>query len=132
MPEPTFPPTGAPHPLTGGNQGYLRIATEEAFATPEIVREWLALLDDPEFDDPGFRSLWGFYGTATAERPRFILERLQDLGELRIKAMDDAGIDDAGRGALAGTVGAQILRLRGGGGEGERGEAESSDDHGFS
>ena len=94
-PLPTFPPTGTPAPKTGGAQGYLRIATEEAFATPEIIKLWLGLLDDPSFDDPGFRSLWSFYGTATAERPRFILEHLQDLGDKRLKAMDDAGIDRA-------------------------------------
>ena len=92
---PTFPPTGAPAPKTGGAQGYLRIATEEAFATPEIIKLWLGLLDDPGFDDPGFRSLWSFYGTATAERPRFILEHLQDLGDKRLAAMDAAGIDRA-------------------------------------
>ena len=56
-PDNTFPPTSAPAPRTGGAQGYLRIATEEAFATPEIVQLWLGLLEDPEFDDPGFRSL---------------------------------------------------------------------------
>jgi len=95
VPENTFPPTGAPAPRTGGETGYLRIATEEAFATPEIIKLWLALLDDPSFDDPGFRSLWSFYGTSTAERPRFILESLQDLGPTRLKAMDDAGIDKA-------------------------------------
>jgi 5-carboxyvanillate decarboxylase len=94
-PLPTFPPTSTPAPKTGGAQGYLRIATEEAFATPEIIKIWLSLLDDPGFDDPGFRSLWSFYGTATAERPRFILEHLQDLGDKRLKAMDDAGIDRA-------------------------------------
>jgi len=32
-PLPTFPPTSPPAPKTGGAQGYLRIATEEAFAT---------------------------------------------------------------------------------------------------
>src|SRR6202034_2216589 len=73
MPEATFPPTGAPAPVTGGAQGYLRIATEEAFATPEILKLWLGLLDDPEFDDPGFRSPWSFYGTPTAERPPLVL-----------------------------------------------------------
>lgn len=92
---PIFPPTGAPAPKSGGAQGYLRIATEEAFATAEIIKEWLALLDDPAFDDPGFRSLWSFYATATAERPRFVLRSLQDLDDLRIKAMDDAGVDKA-------------------------------------
>jgi 2,3-dihydroxybenzoate decarboxylase len=95
MTQSTFPSSGAPAPVTGGAQGYLRIATEEAFATPEIVRLWLGLLDDPAFDDPGFRSLWSFYGASTSERARFVLESLQDLGETRIKAMDDAGIDRA-------------------------------------
>ena len=90
MTEPTFPPTDAPPPRTGGGAGYLRIATEEAFATPEIIKLWLGLLDDPSFDDPGFLSLWGFYGTATAERPRFVLESLQDLGARRLAAMDGA------------------------------------------
>ena len=37
-PLPTFPPTATPAPRTGGEQGYLRIATEEAFATPEIIK----------------------------------------------------------------------------------------------
>ena len=40
-------------------------------------------------------SLWSFYGTATAERPRFILEHLQDLGDKRLAAMDAGGIDRA-------------------------------------
>jgi 2,3-dihydroxybenzoate decarboxylase len=92
-PEPTFPPTDAPAPRTGGQAGYLRIATEEAFATPEIIRIWLEMIDSGGYDDPGFRSLWGFYGKATAQRPRFILESLQDLGDKRLAAMDAAGID---------------------------------------
>jgi 5-carboxyvanillate decarboxylase len=95
VPQPTFPSTGSPAPKTGGAQGYLRIATEEAFATPEIIKLWLGLLDAPEFDDPGFRSLWSFYARSTAERPRFVLESLQDLGEGRLAAMDAAGIDRA-------------------------------------
>jgi 2,3-dihydroxybenzoate decarboxylase len=92
---PTFPPTDTPAPRTGGGAGYLRIATEEAFATPEIIKLWLGLVDDPSFDDPAFRAQWTFYARATAERPRFIRESLQDLGDRRIKAMDDAGIDRA-------------------------------------
>jgi 5-carboxyvanillate decarboxylase len=92
-PEPTFPPTDAPAPRTGGHAGYLRIATEEAFVTPEIIRIWLDMIDSGGYDDPGFRSLWGFYGKAAAERPRFVLESLQDLGDKRLAAMDAAGID---------------------------------------
>jgi len=89
---PTFPPTDAPPPRTGGGAGYLRIATEEAFATPEIIKIWLDMIDSG-YDDPGFRSLWGFYGRATAERPRFILQALQDLGERRLADMDASGVD---------------------------------------
>jgi 5-carboxyvanillate decarboxylase len=92
---PTFPPTDSPPPRTGGELGYLRIATEEAFATPEIVSIWLKMIADGSYDDPGFRSLWGFYGTATAERPRFVLRALQDLGAQRLADMDATGIDRA-------------------------------------
>ena len=40
--------------------GYLRIATEEAFAPPELVRLWQSMLADGPCDDPGFISLQGF------------------------------------------------------------------------
>lgn len=92
---PIFPPADTPALRTGGDLGYLRIATEEAFATPEIVQIWLTMISDGSYDDPGFRSLWGFYGTATAERPRFVLRALQDLGEQRLADMDATGIDRA-------------------------------------
>ncbi len=82
-------------PRTGGTQGYLRIATEEAFATRSQLAAYHRLLDDPGFDDPGFRSLWGFYGTSQSERAKFIYDRLQDLGEARLADMDAAGIDHA-------------------------------------
>src|SRR3569833_380460 len=45
--------------------------------------------------DKGTVSLWGFYGTSPSERTTFIRERLLDLGELRIQAMDESGIDKA-------------------------------------
>jgi 5-carboxyvanillate decarboxylase len=73
--------------------GYLRIATEEAFATPEIMAAWQEMLDAGSVDDPGFLSLWGFYLTSDAERPRLLRERLVDLGERRLADMDAAGID---------------------------------------
>ena len=75
------------------NPGYLRIATEEAFATPEILAAWREMLDSGSADDPGFRSLWGFYLYSDAERPRSLRERLVDLGERRLADMDAAGID---------------------------------------
>ena len=75
------------------NPGYRRIATEEAFATPEILAAWREMLDAGSVDDPGFRSLWGFYLTSDAERPRLLRERLVDLGERRLADMDATGID---------------------------------------
>ncbi|WP_129790478.1 amidohydrolase family protein [Sphingosinicella sp. CPCC 101087] len=77
---------------TGGSQGYLRIATEEAFAPPEMIEAYRKLLAAGDVD-PGFYSLMGFYINSQAERPRFIFDRLQDLGELRLADMDARGID---------------------------------------
>ena len=79
---------------TGGQQGYLRIATEEAFATQEQLDAILRLVKEGRADK-GTVSLWGFYGTSPSERTTFIRERLLDLGELRIAAMDESGIDKA-------------------------------------
>jgi 5-carboxyvanillate decarboxylase len=73
--------------------GYLRIATEEAFAPPELIAMWQSMLADGTCDDPGFISLRGFYLRSKAERPAAILARLQDLGEQRIADMDAAGVD---------------------------------------
>src|SRR5579859_1668954 len=73
--------------------GYLRIATEEAFAPPELVSLWQTMLADGTADDPGFVSLQGFFMRSTAPRPAAVLARLQDLGERRIADMDAAGID---------------------------------------
>jgi 5-carboxyvanillate decarboxylase len=75
------------------NPGYLRIATEEAFLSKDVLAGYYRLLDDPSFDDPGFRSLWGFYSRSKSERAQWIFDRLQDLGEKRIADMDAAGID---------------------------------------
>ncbi|MEX2525844.1 MAG: amidohydrolase family protein [Gammaproteobacteria bacterium] len=74
-------------------RGYMRIATEEAFNTPEIIRQYEELLKTKSLNDPGFESLEGFYMTSQAERPKQIKRRLQDLGEGRIADMDAAGVD---------------------------------------
>lgn len=73
--------------------GYLRIATEEAFCPPELVRMWQDMLGAGGDIDPGFESLMGFYLRSQSQRPRFIFERLQDLGDLRLADMDATGID---------------------------------------
>jgi 2,3-dihydroxybenzoate decarboxylase len=72
---------------------HLRIATEEAFAPPELITMWRDMIERGLCDDPGFVSMVGFYTAAKTERTRFVFDRLQDLGELRLADMDAAGID---------------------------------------
>jgi 5-carboxyvanillate decarboxylase len=71
---------------------YLRIATEEAFATRELIEAYRALLARNGSDDPGFVSLMGYHLNNPSERTRQITDRLQDLGERRIQDMDATGI----------------------------------------
>ncbi len=87
MAEPT------PARAAGDPVGYQRIATEEAFAPPELIALWQDMIASGSYDDPGFVSLVGFYTGAKTERSKFVLDRLQDLGELRLADMDAAGID---------------------------------------
>jgi len=79
---------------TGGDRGYLRIATEEAFATREQIDAYLRMVKDGTADK-GMTSLWGFYAQSPSERAMLIIERLLDLGERRIADMDATGIDVA-------------------------------------
>jgi 5-carboxyvanillate decarboxylase len=72
---------------------HLRIATEEAFAPPELITMWRDMIERGFCDDPGFVSMVGFYTAARTERTRFVFDRLQDLGDLRLADMDAAGID---------------------------------------
>ena len=52
---------------TGGDRGYLRIATEEAFATREQIDCYLRMVKDGSADK-GVTSLWGFYARSPSER----------------------------------------------------------------
>lgn len=79
---------------TGADRGYLRIATEEAFATREQIDAYLGMVRDGTADR-GMKSLWGFYAQSPSERAREIMERLLDLGARRIADMDATGIDVA-------------------------------------
>ncbi|GAA0320100.1 amidohydrolase family protein [Sphingomonas oligophenolica] len=79
---------------TGGDRGYLRIATEEAFATREQIDAYLRMVKDGTADK-GMTSLWGFYAQSPSERATLIIDRLLDLGERRIADMDSTGIDIA-------------------------------------
>jgi 2,3-dihydroxybenzoate decarboxylase len=79
---------------TGGDRGYLRIATEEAWATQEQLDAIMRLVKEGRADK-GTQSLWGFYGTSPSERTTFIRERLVEAGPQRIASMDESGIDKA-------------------------------------
>jgi 5-carboxyvanillate decarboxylase len=77
---------------TGGSQGYLRIATEEAFITRDVLDAYMRLVAEG-FDDPGFNSLWGFYSSSPSARGVQIRDGLLSLGRKRLDDMDAAGID---------------------------------------
>jgi 5-carboxyvanillate decarboxylase len=70
---------------------YERIATEEAFATREIYDHYHKLLDSSA-TDPGFESLIGFYLRNPSPRIAEVSRRMLDLGELRLRDMDQTGI----------------------------------------
>jgi 2,3-dihydroxybenzoate decarboxylase len=73
--------------------GFKRIATEEAFATKDLIRAYRDLLARKGSDDVGFNSLMGYYLTNPSDRTRLVSERLQDLGSRRIDDMNATGID---------------------------------------
>lgn len=75
------------------NPDYKRIATEEAWAPPDVVQRYQKVVGT--IDDPGYDSLWGFYGRSSSQRATHVFTRLQDLGEQRLHDMDECGIDMA-------------------------------------
>jgi 5-carboxyvanillate decarboxylase len=85
-------PLPTPASARPGKAPYLRIATEEAFAPKEMLGIYRKLFEK-ENVDPGFKGLMGFYMSSSSARAQHIISGLQDLGELRLKHMDDAGVD---------------------------------------
>lgn len=77
------------------NPPYKRIATEEAWLPPEIMDLYIKGLDDGTITDPGFRSLWGFFGKSDTDKARAHNRRITSLGEERLRDMDESGIDQA-------------------------------------
>jgi 5-carboxyvanillate decarboxylase len=71
---------------------YQRIATEEAFAPPEILDHYRALLKNGSYSDPGFESLCGFYLGNPNPRITEVIARMTDLSDLRLRDMDQTGI----------------------------------------
>jgi 5-carboxyvanillate decarboxylase len=67
---------------------YKRIATEEAWVTPEIMQGFRDLVAK-KAGDAGFLSLWGVF----IDKGGILIDRLLDMGENRIKDMDATGID---------------------------------------
>lgn len=85
---PDFPPRNP-------NPPYKRIATEEAWLPQEIKDLYIKGLDDGSISDPGFQSLWGFFGKSKTEKAQAHNRRITSLGEERLADMDAAGIDMA-------------------------------------
>ena len=87
-------PFALQHPAVFANpvkRSLTRIATEEAFLTPEIAEGWKSLLANGALDEPGFRRM----GTMLfQDNPgsRLIRDRLLDVGERRLQHMDATGI----------------------------------------
>ena len=66
---------------------YIRIAVEEAFAPPEILDAYRRVIAR----EPGLTSLMSFY-LGTSPRALQVMSRMTDLGELRLRDMDESGI----------------------------------------
>lgn len=73
--------------------GCKRIATEEAYAPADMLERYRALVKDHSSFDPGFESLMGYFLFNDSDWTRKVIERLQDLGDLRLQDMDATGID---------------------------------------
>ncbi|MGJ9417576.1 amidohydrolase family protein [Massilia sp. CMS3.1] len=79
-------------PQRPAKEDYKRIATEEAFAPPDLFDMYRKVLADGKAD-AGFTSLWAFYLSSDAARPQHIRKYIQDLDTARLAHMDEAGID---------------------------------------
>jgi 2,3-dihydroxybenzoate decarboxylase len=88
----SIPPSGDT-PLTNAPRPYKRIATEEGWATPEMMQMYLKILETRSINDPGFYSLWGFFGQSQTPRALDLFNRIQDMGARRLGDMDATGID---------------------------------------
>ena len=65
---------------------YLRIATEEAWAPPEVIALYRRHLAEGTIDDIGFSSLMGYFLGSTHPQPQSVVARLQDAAVGRIEA----------------------------------------------
>jgi 5-carboxyvanillate decarboxylase len=72
--------------------GITRIATEEAFAPPDMIERYKDLISNRKVADPGFESLMGYFLFNRAPHTEAVIGRLQDLGARRLADMAAAGI----------------------------------------
>jgi 5-carboxyvanillate decarboxylase len=79
--------------MNNAARSYLRIATEEAYAPADLIDRYRKAIREGSVDDPGFRSLMGYFLFNDSPATNDIVERLQDLGARRIADMDATGID---------------------------------------
>ncbi|MEO5534518.1 MAG: amidohydrolase family protein [Pseudolysinimonas sp.] len=104
--------------MTPSNRQYLRIATEEAWAPPELIDLYRRHLSEKTIDDIGFGSLMGYFLGSDHPQPQAVAARLQGAAEGRLADMDSAGIDHQvlavtapGTQVLDAQEGARIARL---------------------
>ena len=76
----------------GFSAEYRRIAVEEAWAPPLLLDVYRTELEAGNIDDPGVRTLWGYY-FGTTERAKRLVDRIVDARDQRVEAMNEAGVD---------------------------------------
>jgi 5-carboxyvanillate decarboxylase len=97
---------------------YLRIATEEAWAPPELIDLYRRHLSQNTIDDIGFGSLMGYFLGSDHPQPQAVVARLHAAADVRLADMDASGIDHQvlavtapGTQVLDADEGAHIARL---------------------
>ena len=78
-----------------GSKPYKRIATEEGFCPPELLKIYRDLIENNKVDDPAFNTMFRFYLDSPSARVRQINNGLVSVDDFRLSQMDDAGIDTA-------------------------------------
>jgi 2,3-dihydroxybenzoate decarboxylase len=71
----------------------MKIATEEAFATPALIEAYGKLLEDGAPGEPGLENMVGRILNPTNEWTARLADQLLDLGEIRLAQMEEGGVD---------------------------------------
>jgi len=89
----SLPPVLHPAGSTPAAVPYKRIATEEAWCPAEMLDLYRGVLEAGTLDDPGFQTMFSFYLNSDSTRATEIRDYLVDIGDQRLKHMDERGID---------------------------------------